>query len=183
MHQSSMTEMGNFLKKHLKRGDKILDVGSAMVNVGPNLADLSYRSLIKYADMEYTGLDIEPGRNVDIVVKDPYKWTELQDETFDIVISGQAFEHIEFFWLTFQEMTRVLKTGGYMCVIAPKLCLQHKYPVDCWRFQPDGMRALAKYTGLRCIEKEMRVFELLNHVPNWSHIEDLPKDCVGVFQK
>lgn len=29
---------------------------------------------------------------------------------------------------------------------------EHRYPVDCWRFYPDGMRAFAKIARLHCIE-------------------------------
>ena len=127
--------------------------------------------------VEYIGLDIKPGTNVDLVVKDPYKWTEIEDNTYDLVISGQAFEHIEFFWLVFEEMVRVLKPNGYMCLIVPKYHIQHRYPVDCWRFLPDGMRALAKYAGIKCLKAEA------DHVGNYLHLQENNGDCVGVFQK
>ena len=86
---------------------------------------------------EYSGLDVEKGPNVDIVVENPYDW-EIPDSSYDVVISGQAFEHIEFFWLTFLEMARVLKPQGLIILIAPSRGPQHRYPVDCWRFYPDG---------------------------------------------
>jgi hypothetical protein len=34
------------------------------------------------------------------------------------VVSGQAFEHIEFIWLTILEIARVLKTNGLAVIIA-----------------------------------------------------------------
>jgi hypothetical protein len=37
----------------------------------------------------------------------------------DVVISGQAFEHIEFFWLSWRETVRVLRQGGLIFLIAP----------------------------------------------------------------
>ncbi|MEM1725222.1 MAG: methyltransferase domain-containing protein, partial [Thermoplasmata archaeon] len=42
------------------------------------------------------------------VVKDPYNWIEIEDSSVDVVISGQAFEHIEYPWLTIKEIYRVL---------------------------------------------------------------------------
>lgn len=36
------------------------------------------------------------GPNVDLVPKDIYYWEEITDESFDLVISGQVFEHIEY---------------------------------------------------------------------------------------
>ncbi len=177
MHIDSMKRMKDFFKKYAKRNDKILDVGSAMVNTGPYLENLSYRNLFEDGVVEYTGLDVVAGRNVDLVVKDQYKWTELKDNTFDIVISGQALEHIEFFWLVFVEMARVLKPGGYMCVIVPKYHLTHRHPIDCWRFLPDGMVALAKYAGIKCLEAKA------DHVANYVRLQKHNGDCVGVFQK
>jgi SAM-dependent methyltransferase len=119
----------------------VLDVGSYDVNG-------SYKTFFQDTRFSYTGLDMEAGPNVDIVTETPYAWTMLQDESFDVVISGQAFEHIEFFWLTFGEMVRVLKRGGLICVIAPRGFECHRHPVDCYRFDADGMLALAKYYNL-----------------------------------
>ena len=68
------------------------------------------------------------------------------------MISGQAFEHIEFFWLTMLEISRVLKPEGLCCLIAPSSGPEHRYPVDCWRFYPDGFAALARFTSLKVLE-------------------------------
>lgn len=72
----------------------------------------------------------------------------MTSDSFDAVISGQAFEHAEFFGVTMAEMARVLKPGGLMCVIAPRGFERHRYPVDCYRFDADGMVALARYCNL-----------------------------------
>lgn len=175
MHNSSMKRMYYFFKKYLKRNDKVLDVGSAMVQKDKTIN--SYRSIILNDFADYTGLDLEPGKNVDIVVKDPYDWKEIKDNTYDIVISGQMLEHSEFFWKAFEEMARVLKPGGYMCVIVPKYHLTHRYPVDCWRFLPDGMRALAKYAKIKCL------FADADHIQNCLKPGRTNFDCIGIFQK
>ncbi len=100
----------------------------------------------------YSGLDVNPGPNVDYVPSDPYCWPELQDESFDVIVSGQAFEHIEYPWLIIEEMNRILKTNGLICIVAPSRGPEHKYPVDCWRYYPDGFRALAKWVNLEVLE-------------------------------
>lgn len=112
----------------------------------------SYRDIFDGVRWRYVGLDVAPGKNVDLVLTDPYDWREIPSEKADVMISGQAFEHIEFFWLTFREMCRVLKKGGLCCIIAPSSGPEHRYPIDCWRFYPDVFRALARYGGLTTIE-------------------------------
>ena len=128
--------------RKLKRDKiKILDIGSYEVNG-------SYKQIFSSDIYEYTGLDMVAGPNVDIVPKNPYDWEELATDTYDIVISGQAFEHIEFFWVTMSEMARVLKKDGLLCIIAPNGFNEHRHPVDCYRFFTDGMIALARYVNL-----------------------------------
>lgn len=176
MHESSLAKMLWFFKKYAKKHDKILDVGSCSIQ-GDVVIGRTYRSLLIEGKVEYIGLDIKPGTNVDLVVKDPYKWAEIKDNTYDLIISGQSFEHMEFFWLVFVEMTRVLKPNGYMCIIVPKYHMQHRFPVDCWRFLPDGMRALAKYAGIKCIKATA------DHIEHFFRPGSHNKDCMGVFQK
>jgi len=173
MHLSSLIIMYDFFKKYLKPGDSILDVGSRLSEYGSP----SYKDVLELTQIKalYTGLDIEGGDNVDVVLEKPYEFP-LIDACHDIVISGQMLEHCEFFWLTFKEMARVLKPGGYMCVIAPKLQKQHRFPVDCWRFQPDGMLALAKWAGITCLRATA------DHC-NFTVMPNRVLDCVGVFQK
>lgn len=126
---------------------RIFDIGSQDVNG-------SYRPLFTQGAWEYVGVDMAPGRNVDVVLKDPYAWRELGSRSADVVISGQAFEHIEYFWLTSLEVARVLRPGGLFCLIVPSAGPEHRYPVDCWRFYPDGLRAIARYAGLEVLEAQ-----------------------------
>ena len=120
---------------------KVIDIGSCDVNG-------SYKPLFNSPAYKYTGADIAAGKNVDIVLKHPYFWSELKDESFDVVISGQTLEHTEFFWVAFGEMVRICKRGGLICIIVPRGFYEHRYPVDCWRFLTDGMVALCRYYRL-----------------------------------
>jgi len=145
MHTSSMLRMKWLEDTYASTlaGDRIrvLDVGSYDVNG-------SYRRIFVDKKYEYLGLDMQDGPNVDIVLKNPYDWSQIDTDTFDLVISGQAFEHIEFFWVTLAEMARVLKQNGLLFVIAPHGFDEHRFPVDCYRFFSDGMVALARYVSL-----------------------------------
>ena len=87
----------------------ILDLGSLDVNG-------SYREHFAVGPWTYRGLDAAAGKNVDIVLRDPYDWRKIRSDSADVVISGQAFEHVEFFWLTMLEIARVLKPEGLVAV-------------------------------------------------------------------
>lgn len=150
MHQSSWHIMAQFreMVDRYCAADvvQILDVGSYGVNG-------TYKEIFVDATRyHYTGLDLTHGPNVDFVPRDPYQWSELEDESYDVIISGQAFEHIEFPWLIILEMEKKLKQNGLICIIAPSRGPEHKYPVDCWRYYPDGLRALAKWAGLEVLD-------------------------------
>ena len=147
MHESSMKRMEWFVSCYLQTTKKqeVLDVGSYNVN------GCYKKFFLEPNKFNYIGLDMEKGPNVDLVPLSPYKWTELKNDSFDVVISGQALEHIEFFWVTVSEIVRVTKEGGIICIIAPNGFGEHRYPVDCWRFFTDGMVALARYNQLDVI--------------------------------
>jgi len=124
---------------------QIVDLGSYDVNG-------SYRSLFANPPWFYRGVDVNAGPNVDVVLGNPYRWTALANNSVDVLISGQAFEHIEFFWFTIMEISRVLKPGGLCCLIAPSSGFEHRFPVDCWRFYSDGMRALMNYAEFEVLD-------------------------------
>ena len=122
----------------------ILDLGSQDING-------SYKSIFNMSAWRYAGIDMSAGDNVDLVLADPYRWREIKSQSVDVLVSGQAFEHVEYFWLTMLEIARVLKPGGLCCIIAPAGGHEHRYPVDCWRFYPDGFSALARFAQLELL--------------------------------
>ena len=149
MHLSSLQNMRNFRGKYLSgREGELLTI----MDIGSQSYGESYRGIFTLGQWTYIGVDVVAGANVDVVLGDLYKWHELKTNSVDVVISGQVFEHIEFFWLTMEEIARILKPGGLCCIIAPSGGPEHKYPLDCWRFFPDGLKALARYAGLELLE-------------------------------
>jgi SAM-dependent methyltransferase len=145
MHQGSMEKMAHFRDKYLlSRKDEslvILDVGSYDVNG-------TYRSLFEAPNWTYVGVDQAPGANVDVVLADPYHFRGIRSESIDVVVTGQTFEHVEYFWVTMLEIARVMKPGAVCCIVVPSSGPRHLFPVDCWRFFPDGLSALARHAGL-----------------------------------
>lgn len=155
MHKESFRLMAK-LRTHVPPGSSVLDVGGADVNG-------SYRPL--FEDCKFTSLD---HANADINVTG-YEWP-IADETYDAVISGQTLEHDGWFWLTMQNIARVLKPNGHAIVIVPQAGKVHRYPVDCYRFLPDSMEALARWAKLAVVEMS-------------SDNESKWKDLGAVFRK
>lgn len=148
MHQSSLDKMewfrDNFLQDKKNEALTLFDLGSMDING-------SYRPLFDWPDWNYVGVDMEPGPGVDLVLDKPYKWGAVKSSSVDVLISGQAFEHIEYIWITMVEISRVLKPEGICCLIAPSSGVEHKHPLDCWRIYPDGFAALAAFAQLEVL--------------------------------
>jgi len=151
MHKSSMLRMQWFKENYLKNLKKkqiiVVDLGSQCV---PGQKD-TYRVFFSDGKFKYIGVDMIEGYNVDVVIKHTYQWDEISDNFCDVLISGQAFEHIEFPWITISEIARILKPNGIICIIAPSMAKLHRYPVHCQNYFSDGLIALAKYAGLKVI--------------------------------
>jgi SAM-dependent methyltransferase len=149
MHQHSLDSMAQFRSRYLdaRRQEPltVIDLGSADLNG-------SYRELFAMPPWRYLGVDLVAGENVDIVLRDPYRWREIRSESVDVVVSGQTFEHTEFFWETMLEIARVLKPRGMCCIIAPSCGPEHRFSRDCWRIFADGFSAVARYAGLEVVD-------------------------------
>lgn len=142
MHDQSMRIMNRLARQHLdvlEGARRVLDVGSMDING-------TYRDLFSTWSL-YVGLDMEAGPNVNHVCP-TLPWDLSGHELFDAVISGQCLEHVERPWLLVPEMARHLRPGGRLVLIAPFVIHEHRYPIDAWRFLPDGMRVLVEDAGL-----------------------------------
>lgn len=138
MHASALADMDELLKRAPAWTKTVLDVGSLNENG-------THRPLTDARGWVTTGIDIRPGKNVDIVVP-PYDYPFV-DGQFDCVISGQAAEHVEDLKLWVNECVRVLKPGGLLAITTVSAMFIHRFPVDTWRIQPDGMEWLFRQNG------------------------------------
>jgi SAM-dependent methyltransferase len=171
MHTSSLAHMRRLVDQHLQNRQalNIVDIGSWDVNG-------SYKPFLSKPGWRYCGVDLAAGPNVDVVMTSPYK-LPMASHSVDVLVSGQAFEHIEYFWLTWLEICRVVKPGGLIFLIAPSRGPEHRYPQDCWRFYPDGFRALATYGSLELVEVST------DWEPHPAEDSAAWGDTVGVFRQ
>ena len=145
MHPSSLDNMKAIRNKYLQHLDNIkpnvLDVGGLY-----NQPEKSYLRLFEdIVGIHWTVADIIEHQSVDFVMDTPYE-LPFEDETFDLVVSGQMLEHCSNPFKSVNEMKRVLKTGGYLALIAPSSGPRHDKQ-DGWRFMEDSFRFIAEDIG------------------------------------
>jgi SAM-dependent methyltransferase len=110
------------------------------------------------------------------VLEEPYRYP-FADGEFDVIVSTSCLEHDPAFWLSFAEMARVLRPGGFLYVSAPVNGPYHGHPGDCWRFYPDAAKALAKWT--KHCGHELTLLEAFLIAP----IADVWVDNVSIYGK
>ncbi len=169
MHYTSLENMKKVYDRYIRNHAAFNKKTVKVIDIGGNNINGSYRDIFASPKYQYKAVDVAKGKGVDIVLRNPYK-LPFKNNSVDIMISGQAFEHIEFFWLTFKEMTRCLRDDGICVIIAPSSGPVHQFPVDCYRFYPDAMTALSKWGSCNLID-------------SWREELGEWKDMVGVFSK
>jgi SAM-dependent methyltransferase len=140
MHPEAYAKMDQLLTRvTLPPGANVCDLGSLDVNG-------NYRPLIEGRGWNYLGVDIRPGPNVDEVIA-PYRVADLAQARFDLIISGSTLEHVREPWIWMDDAADALLPGGKLIIITHHNHPYHEYPVDCFRFYPEGFRALFDCTG------------------------------------
>ena len=145
MHENSLVLMESLLREHALPSARksVVDVGSQDING-------TYRPLVESMGFaSYTGVDIQDAENVDIVVPEDGPWPDIAG---DVVISGQCVEHTRHPWEWIRHVSRTASPDGIVIVIAPWIWQIHRFPLDCWRILPDGMRALLEWGNLNVLD-------------------------------
>src|SRR5262249_50640929 len=118
----------------------IMEIGSYQVDGQEDLINL--RSL--FSGRPYVGVDFRPGPGVDCVAS--VEWLPQPTGTIGTVIAFSTFEHVQRFWVGFEEGYRVRPRDGVFLLSTPFYFHQHAFPSDYWRFTPQAFELLlAKY--------------------------------------
>lgn len=83
------------------KNKKVLDCGSL---------DINGNNRYLFEDCDYLGVDIGPGRNVDVV--STIHELNYPDGSFDVIISTECFEHDMFYEQSIRNICRLLRPGG-----------------------------------------------------------------------
>jgi SAM-dependent methyltransferase len=97
------------IEKEEFEGKRVLEVGSKYVNC-------SVRPLIdKFCKpKEYIGVDIEPGKFVDLILPAERLLQYFGHESFDVVIATEVLEHVQNWRLIVNNLKNICKHGGYI---------------------------------------------------------------------
>jgi SAM-dependent methyltransferase len=74
--------------------------------------DINGNNRYLFEDCHYLGVDLGEGENVDIV--SPAHQVKFPDESFEVIISTECFEHDQFYVKTLWNAVRMLKRGGLL---------------------------------------------------------------------
>ena len=148
MHKSVYGHMSEAVRDFLdpELSYTVVDFGAK----ASNGAAQKISDLLKGYNYVLTGVDVEEGAGVDVVLSNPYE-IPLETGSADVVICSHRFENIPYFWTTFLEMARLLKVGGRILLAAPSRGHLHGGSIDAWRFYSDGFKALAAFAHLRLV--------------------------------
>jgi len=141
-------------------GADVLEVGSRIHN--PAAWWLDNRDL---ARGQWTGVDMQPGLNVDQVVDIhalPGEWKGR----FSGVLCSEVLEHVRRPWLALPELARVLRPGGVIVVTTLTTFHIHGYPDDYYRYTEAGLCGLledAGFVGVETATAGEAVLHLKNH--------------------
>ena len=118
-------------------GDRVLDYGCA---------EMPYRGLFP-ADCEYVGADLPGNPRADVEITSDGR-LPVPDESFDVVLSTQALEHVEDPAAYLAECRRVLRPGGRALITTHGTMVFHPDPVDLWRWTSQGLERAVTGAGL-----------------------------------
>ena len=125
-----------FLKNaNLTINGPVLEVGSKDYGSTSSFRD-------HFPQTEYTGLDLEEGKNVDVILDLCEGVGALKKNHYDLIICCSVFEHMKKPWLAAQNMMDLLKSGGHVYISVPWVWRYHAYPDDYFRFSKSGVESL-----------------------------------------
>lgn len=125
-----------YLEAHLPPTSKsVLEIGSK--DYGNTT---SFRSF--FSSSRYIGVDLDAGKNVDVQLDLCESTGELERNSFDLVICCSVLEHVKYPWKMANNISLLLREGGYLFISVPWVWRYHPYPDDYFRFSMNGIKSL-----------------------------------------
>jgi SAM-dependent methyltransferase len=126
--------------------DALPKEGALALNIGAGRTRL---------DPRVRNLEIEAGDGIDYV--GTADRIPLPDNSVDLAISQEVFEHVPDPMACLREVHRVLKPGGKAYIQLPFVIGYHPQPGDYWRFTHEGLGTIVARAGLTVVEEGVTV--------------------------
>lgn len=155
MHANSRLMFEKYALPHFRAGLRVLEIG-------PDGFPSAYRAAVERSfgpALAWDTLDLFDEPRLTFVARSEYSFP-IENDTYDVVLSGQVIEHVRKPWVWIREVARVCKTGGAVITVNPVSWPYHEAPIDCWRAFPEGMRALYDEASLDVLACEWGSLEL-----------------------
>jgi hypothetical protein len=138
----------------------VVEIGSRQVQP-PALSDMRQF----FPGLSYTGIDIEDGPGVDMVVEGCRYEDVVPVGSAGTVLCLETIEHMERLFVAIGNMSRLLQSGGHLLLSGCMYFPVHGEP-DYWRFTPSGFARLLAEVG--------------DHMFAWAGPKAMPHTLVGI---
>ena len=116
------------------------------------------------------------------------------NESYDMVIAEQVFEHIRNPFSGTRNVYNILRPGGYFLITTPFFLKVHGAPSDYWRWTANGLRAMLEDCGFAvklcdswgnrdCVIGNLDEWKLYNTGMNLANESDFPMLCWALARK
>lgn len=141
--------LANFIESELmnfvKPGKTVGDLGCG---------EQPMRNLIEELGGIYTGVDFSQNSQNTVQVLASITEVPLPDNSFDVILCTEVLEHVPDTYRAFQEMARLIKTGGHIIITSPFSYPLHEEPYDFVRLTPYQVQEAAKKSNLEILSLE-----------------------------
>ena len=157
MHLNTELLFKKYALPYFKDGMKVLEIGGK--------GETTFFKAVNNSNIIWHTLDINLEYERDlfednhIISNQEYKYP-FENETYDIIVSGNVIEHVRKIWVWTKELNRIVKKDGFVITINPVSWPYHEAPIDCWRIYPDGARALFEDAGFSILQSTFESLEL-----------------------
>lgn len=81
------------------------------------------------------------------ITQDVFRDATGKPRTFDMIVADQVWEHLERPYAATRNVLRMLAPGGYFYIAVPFFARNHDFPVDCSRWNAQGLKNLLIEAG------------------------------------
>ena len=118
---------------------KGLNIGAGKTNLDPRIENM----------------ELESGDGIDIVGS--VESIPCDNESFDLVITQEVLEHVQYPHIALREIYRILKRNGMAYIQLPFIIGYHPCPKDYWRFSDEGLKAVVENANMEVMTMSMSV--------------------------